>query len=59
MTQWARFRWGVWEEHGYATGNSKEQFPYFYSESPIDSEEIEWKTTGCSDIELTGNYTNT
>jgi len=49
FTQWARYRWGIWEEHGYP-GDSR--FPYFYRK-PEDSG---WSVTGCSDVELVGEY---
>ena len=53
LTLWARFRWGVWEEHGYP---SVERFPYFYRTDPKN--ESSWEATGCSDTKLEGDFKN-
>ncbi|CAG7827710.1 unnamed protein product [Allacma fusca] len=52
VTQWARYRWGIWEEHGYP---GDDRFPYFYQQPGRQG----WQTTGCSDVELEGEYLTT
>lgn len=47
---WARYRFGVWEEHG-IPGDTK--FPYFYV---YPSFEPKWEATGCSNEEINGSF---
>ncbi|CAG7824744.1 unnamed protein product [Allacma fusca] len=51
MALWARYRWGVWEEHGYP-GNSR--FPYFFQ-----NVNNEFTVTGCNNnTNLEGKFRN-
>ncbi|ODN06580.1 Calcium-activated chloride channel regulator 4, partial [Orchesella cincta] len=59
LTLWARYRWGVHEEHGYP-GDS--EFPYFWKPYRLpdqpETEPEDWRVTNCANAEVTGNYQN-
>ncbi|ODN03756.1 Paternally-expressed protein [Orchesella cincta] len=50
VNMWARYRFGVWEEHG-IPGDMK--FPYFYTHPSL---EPKWEATGCANEEITGSF---
>jgi hypothetical protein len=52
MNLWAKFRYGVWEEHGQQGSDSK--FPHFYK----DTLTKKWEVTGCSNTRLEGTFTD-